>query len=229
MSSSSCRRPSIALAAHQGRQGAAAGGVERHARQGAARRADLQGARLRSRILFLGRHFRAQRHAGADRQDAARRRSTRPRTASSSSTRWTISARSSPTWTSRVRASSGPPTPSAWKTRSSRSAACIRQSDGMNRPRSDGFPRSAGRGKHDAARRSRGGRAFSSPSACWSSRSAAICRSARLSMPGAGFLPKILAVLTILFGADAGAARRRKQAVRRPWPGATSSTPRWWC
>ena len=39
--------------------------------QGAARRADLQGAGLRPRILFLGRHIRAEGHAGADHQYAA--------------------------------------------------------------------------------------------------------------------------------------------------------------
>ena len=51
--------------------------------------------------------------------------------------------------------------------------------------------------------------------------------SGTLSLPGSGFLPKIVAVLMIFFGAGAGAARERKQAfrdggmerrpARRPW------------
>ena len=43
----------------------------------AAGRADLQGARLRSRILFLGRHFRAEGNAGAGHQHACVTASTK--------------------------------------------------------------------------------------------------------------------------------------------------------
>ena len=92
---------SIALTHIRAGKVRAAGGVEREARQDAARRADLQGAGLRPRILFLGRHIRAEGHAGAGHQRAARRpqqgraqqairRHARP-----------ISARSWPIWTSR--------------------------------------------------------------------------------------------------------------------------------
>ena len=66
----SCRRPRSRCRTSR-RQGARARRFERQARQGAARRADVQGAGLRPRILFLGRHVRAKRHAGADHRYAA--------------------------------------------------------------------------------------------------------------------------------------------------------------
>ena len=58
---------------HQGGQAAPARGFQRDALEVVARRAHAQGARLRRRILSLGRDLRAQRHAGRDRGDVARR------------------------------------------------------------------------------------------------------------------------------------------------------------
>ena len=55
---------SASLRADQGRQGCAARAVRRQALQGAAGRADHEGTRLRRRILSLGRHVRAEGHAG---------------------------------------------------------------------------------------------------------------------------------------------------------------------
>ena len=60
-------------AVHQGRQAAPAGVLRRAALEGAARRADDEGARLRRRILSVGRPVRAEGHA--------RRRSSRRSTA----------------------------------------------------------------------------------------------------------------------------------------------------
>ena len=121
--------------AYQGRQGAAAGGVRAPSGSRRCPTCRPSRSRLRSRILFLGRHFRAQGHARADHQDAARRPSTRPRTARNFSTRSPISARNSPIWTSRNSPSSGPPTPSGRKTPSTASAAC-RDDASLRRPRS---------------------------------------------------------------------------------------------
>ena len=49
----------------------------------------------------------------------------------------------------------------------------------------------------------------------------------QLSMPGSGFLPKIVATLTIVFGLALIAARQRKRAVLRSGLGATASMPPW--
>ena len=60
--------------AHQGRQVATAGVVRSAAIEGASRRADAEGARLRPRILSVGRPVPPQGDTGRDRFDARRRR-----------------------------------------------------------------------------------------------------------------------------------------------------------
>ena len=54
---------------------------------------------------------------------------------------------------------------------------------------------------------------------CWSSRSAAICRSAQLSMPGSGFLPKIVAAADhrVRRGADACARAESQPFAELAW------------
>ena len=63
---------SIAIPHIKGGKVRASGGVERRAHEVAARRADVQRARLRSRILFLGRPVCAQRHTRSHHRQAAR-------------------------------------------------------------------------------------------------------------------------------------------------------------
>src|SRR5882724_9562915 len=58
---------------HQVRQIAAAGVVRRQPLESAARRADAEGARLRRRILFVGRAVRPERHAAPGRLHSAHR------------------------------------------------------------------------------------------------------------------------------------------------------------
>ena len=108
----------------QGRQASRAGLLLREARGLAARRADDEGARLRRRVLALGRPVRAQGHAGRDRRQAARRNPRRPPTPTSSRRRSTTSATSSPISTSPNSPNSGTRTPSASRPRSRPSARC---------------------------------------------------------------------------------------------------------
>src|ERR1041384_3587963 len=58
--------------ARQSRQAPRAGGLGSQARRRDAGRADVQGIRLRHRVLYLGRRVRAERHAGADYEKAPR-------------------------------------------------------------------------------------------------------------------------------------------------------------
>ncbi len=103
----------------------AAGLVRRNAHQGAARRADVQGAWLRRRILPVGRHLRAEGHAGRCRAQAERGdrpgrgtpRRSRPRSPISGQ-ELRLSERG------RTSRNSGTRMPSAPTTRCSRSAAC---------------------------------------------------------------------------------------------------------
>ena len=60
------------VAARQGRQAASARQLRRHALVGAAGRTDAEGARFRRRILPVGGHLRAERHAARDRHHVAR-------------------------------------------------------------------------------------------------------------------------------------------------------------
>ena len=60
------------------------------------------------------------------------------------------------------------------------------------------------------------------------SRSAATCRSARLSSPGAGMMPKLMVGLMMAFGAILVACGGAQPAVRRRSTGATSGTPLRW-
>ena len=89
-------------AAHQGRQAARARVVRRQALAAVARRADVEGARLRRRILSLGRDFRAEGDAGSRSCRGCAPASSRRRTASSSWPSSPMSARSSPISTART-------------------------------------------------------------------------------------------------------------------------------
>ena len=104
---------SATLAARQSRQAARAGVVRRQALEGAARRADAEGARLRRRILSVGRHLRAERHAGQDRVHAERRDRQGRELRSVQDRASPISAWNPPISMRPISPSSGRPTPSA--------------------------------------------------------------------------------------------------------------------
>ena len=81
--------------------------------QGAARCADAEGARLRRRILSVGRAVRAEGHAAGDRHDAARRHRQGGAVGSIHRPRSPMPARSSPISTGRISRNSGTSTASA--------------------------------------------------------------------------------------------------------------------
>ncbi len=107
----------------QGRQAARARLLQPETCGIAAGRADAEGARLRRRVLAVGRRVRAEGHAGADRQDAAAMPSSRRRPAISSRPRSTISATRSPISTLPRSRNSGTKTPSGSRRRCMPSAA----------------------------------------------------------------------------------------------------------
>ena len=108
--------------ADEGRQAARARLLLAQARRGDAGRADAEGARLRRRVLDLGRPVRAQGHAGCVDHQGARRHEEGGRRPTSSRPRSTISATWSPISTSPSSGRSGTRTPSGSRPRCSRSA-----------------------------------------------------------------------------------------------------------
>src|SRR5262249_17447839 len=114
--------------------------------------------------------------------------STRPLTASSFSIRSGISARSSRIWISPNLRRSGPPTPGARKTRSTPSAACRDE----RRSNPQGPPMTL-RADHIAG-------AFFVGFGLLVIALSGDLPTGTLSLPGSGFMPKIVAVLAIFFG-----------------------------